>query len=71
MRVTHAMRSMVDTVAGGTLMNKTEEEVYKLIEEMLLHNYQWSNKRTPSKKVGDKFDVDALTLVTAKMDAMT
>jgi len=43
--VTQLVRSMIDAAAGGTLMSKKEEEVYNLIEEMALNNYQWSNER--------------------------
>jgi len=43
-RVTQPVRSMIDAAAGGTLMSKTEEEAYNLIEEMALNNYQWSNE---------------------------
>jgi len=35
---------MIDAAAVGTLMSKTKEEVYNLIEEMALNNYQWSNE---------------------------
>jgi len=38
--VTYAMRSMINAAAGRTLMNKMEDEVYNLIEEMALNNYQ-------------------------------
>jgi len=53
--VTHVMRSMMDAVTGGRLMNKIEE-VHNLLEEMALNNHQWCNERTPSKKVGGKSD---------------
>jgi len=69
--VIQPMRSMIDAAAGGTLMSKTEEEAFNLIEEMALNNYQWSSEYGQLKRVGGKFDVDALTLLTAKMDAMT
>ena len=36
--VTQPMRAMIDAAAGGTLMSKTEEEAYNLIEEMALNN---------------------------------
>jgi len=36
-----------------------------------LNNFQWSNERGQPKRVGGKYDIDALTLLTAKMDAMT
>ena len=69
--VTQPMRSMIDAAAGGTLMSKTEELAYNLIEEMALNNYQLSNERGQPKRVGGKYDIDALTLLTTKMDAMT
>jgi len=52
-------------------MSKTDEEAYYLIEEMALNNYQWSNERGQPKRFGGKYDIDALTLLTSKMDAMT
>ncbi|KAK5770379.1 hypothetical protein PVK06_046529 [Gossypium arboreum] len=33
-------RQMIDTATGGTINNKTPEEAYEFIEEMLLNNYQ-------------------------------
>ena len=69
--VTQPVRSMIDAAAGGTLMSKTEEEAYNLIEEMALNNFQWSSERTQPKRVGGKFELDAITLLTAKMDATT
>jgi len=62
---------MINVVTGKTWMNKIEDKAFNLIEEMTLINYEWSSERTPSKKAGGKFDVDALTLLTIKMDAMT
>ena len=48
-----------------------ENKAYNLIEEMILNNYQLFNKRAPSKKARGKFDVDALTLHTIKMNVLT
>ena len=70
-RVTQPVRSMIDAAARGTLMSKTEEEAYNLIEEMALNNYQWSNEQGQPKRVGGKYEIFSLTLLTAKMDAMT
>jgi len=36
--VTQPLRSTIDAAAGGTLMNKTKDEAYNLIEEMTLNN---------------------------------
>jgi len=42
--VTQLVRSTNDAAAGGTLMNKPEDEAYYLIEEMALNNFQWSTE---------------------------
>jgi len=52
-------------------MSKTEEKAYNFIDKMALNNYQWSTECGQPKRVGGKYDIDALTLLTAKMDAMT
>jgi len=62
---------MIDAAAGDTLMSKREDEAYNRNEEMSLNHYQWSNECGQPKGVGGKFDVDALTLLTPNMDAMT
>jgi len=69
--VTQPVRSMIDAAAGGTLMSKTEDEAYNLFDKMVLNNYQWSSEHGQPKRVGGKYNVDALTLLTAKMDATT
>jgi len=56
---------------SGTLISKTEDKTYNLIKEMAVNNYQGSNECEQPKRVGGKFDIDALILPTAKMDAMT
>ena len=35
-------RTMIDATARGTLMGKTSEVAYELLEEMASNNYQWS-----------------------------
>jgi len=70
-RVTQLLCFTIDAAAGDPLMNKTEDETYNLINEMVLNNYQWSDDRGQPKRVGGKLEVDALALLTAKVDAMT
>jgi len=36
-----------------------------------IEQLSWSSERGQPKRVGGKYDVDALTFLTAKMDAMT
>ena len=52
-------------------MSKTEDEAYNLIEEMELSNFQWSTERAQPRQVGGKLEVDAITLLSAKVDSMT
>ena len=52
-------------------MSKTEDEAYNLIEEMTLNIFQWSIYRTQPKRVRGKLEVNAITLLSAKLDAMT
>ena len=65
------MRSSIDAAAGDTLMNKMEEEAYNLIEEMTFNNYQWSNERSQPKRVGSKLELDAISMLSAKIDVMS
>jgi len=62
---------MIDAGCRRTLMSKMEEGAYNLIEDMALNNYQWSSECGQPKRVGGKYDIDALTLLTVKMDVMT
>jgi len=68
--VTQPIRSTIDAAVGGTLMTKTEDEAYNLIKEMTLNNFQWPTEQGQPKRVGGKFKVDALTLLSAKVDAI-
>ena len=49
--VSRLVRSIIDVVVGGTLINKTEDEAYNLIEEMTLNNCQWYNERRQPKRL--------------------
>jgi len=52
-------------------MNKTKDEAFSLIEEMLLNNYQWSNERSQSKRFGGKLKLDAISMLSTKVDAIS
>jgi len=65
------VRSTIDAKAGRTLLNKTKDEAHNLIEEMALNNVQWYTERGQPKRVGGKLEVDALTLLSAKVDTLT
>ena len=61
----------MDAATGGTLMNRMKDEAYNLIEKMTFNNYQSSNKRRQCKRVKGKLKLDALTLLSAKVDVMS
>jgi len=65
------MKSTIDVVASGTLMNMKEDEAYNFIEEMTLNNYQYSNERSQPKRVGGKLELDAIFMLSTKVDAMS
>jgi len=69
--VTQLIRFTIDEPGGGTLMNKTEDKAYNLIEEIALNNYQWSNERIRPERVGDKLELDAISMFFTKVDAMS
>ena len=69
--VTQSVRSTIDVMAGGTLMSKTEDKAYNLIEEMSLNNFQWSTERTQPKRVGGKHGANAISSLSTKVDAVT
>jgi len=52
-------------------MNKTEDEAYNLIKEMSLNNFQWSSKRAQPKRVGGKLELDAISILSSKVDAIS
>ena len=52
-------------------MNKSINKAYDLFKDMAFNHYQWFNERGTQKKVPGKYDVDALDLITAKVDALT
>ncbi|XP_038973879.1 uncharacterized protein LOC120105457 [Phoenix dactylifera] len=68
--LTHSVRITIDAAAGGTLMSKSIEEAYELLEEMASNNYQWSNERCMPKKVSGMYDVDGINMLNAKVDSL-
>ena len=65
------MRSTNDAAAGGTLVNKAEDKGHNLIEEMAFNHFQWSSEIAQPKWVGDKLELDAISMVSSKVDAMS
>ena len=69
-------RASVDAVAGGALMSREPLEAMNLIDSMA-QNQQWSGRDDSRQRGGQggnqgggKYEVDHITALTAKMDAM-
>ena len=68
-RVNHTIRVNIDA-AGDTIISKTLEDALDLFKEMANTQSLWSNERTITKKDG-AIEVDNLTMLNAKLDALT
>ncbi|XP_042400981.1 uncharacterized protein LOC121991015 [Zingiber officinale] len=67
----------LDSAAGGALMNKSLDETEDIIESVAQNYHEWATERSggysfsnPTKASG-KFDVYAITMMSAKLDALT
>ena len=50
----------MDAAASSTLLSKTSEEVYHLLEEMSDNNCQWPSERSMVKKTVGILEVDPI-----------
>ncbi|XP_062109879.1 uncharacterized protein LOC133821751 [Humulus lupulus] len=64
-------RTLIDAAAGGAFMRKSANEAYDLLEEMAINNQQWPSERGNSKKVAGLHEIDAISKVTAQVEALT
>ncbi|XP_021724901.1 uncharacterized protein LOC110692209 [Chenopodium quinoa] len=68
--LTHEFRIYIDAASGGSLMAKNPTKAKELIEKMAANdNYHPGDRNTV--KTRGKFDVDALTLLTSSVQALT
>ena len=61
-------RALVDTGAGGTIIDMEPQEILELFER-LAQQQQWSN-REGSRGTGGRYEVDELAMMQAKLDAL-
>ncbi|XP_062119053.1 uncharacterized protein LOC133832765 [Humulus lupulus] len=64
-------RTIIDVAAGGAFMSKSANEAYELLEEMEMNNYQWPIERGQPKKVAGIMELDAISMLTAQVVALT
>ncbi|KAI3465801.1 hypothetical protein Pfo_022464 [Paulownia fortunei] len=64
-------RTIIDAAAGGTLMSKTANKAYILLEDMATNSYQWPSERSSIKRVAGVLDVDSFTQLAAQVSALS
>ncbi|XP_042379899.1 uncharacterized protein LOC121972279 [Zingiber officinale] len=76
-RINYHTKVSINSTAGGALINKSLDETEEIIENVPQNHHQWASERSggsfsgnPIKVLG-KFDIDAVTLMSAKLDALT
>ncbi|XP_024022668.1 uncharacterized protein LOC112091966 [Morus notabilis] len=65
------LKSNIDAAAGGSLMAKSIDSAYELLEDMAANNYQWPIERSMRKKVAGIHEVDAITALTVQVAALS
>ncbi|XP_021717277.1 uncharacterized protein LOC110685124 [Chenopodium quinoa] len=68
--LTHEFRIYIDAASGGSLMTKNPTKAKELVEKMAANDNYHPRGRNTVKTRG-KFDVDALTLLTSSIQALT
>ena len=63
-------RTIVDAAASGTLLSKTLEEAYRLLEEMSANNCQWPSERSMVKKTTGILEVDPIVSLSAQVSTL-
>ncbi|XP_044489283.1 uncharacterized protein LOC123213766 [Mangifera indica] len=69
--LSHLLKSILDAAANGSLMGKTFDMALHLIEEMASNSCRWPNDRASQKRHLGVHEVDGITMVNAKLDALT
>ncbi|XP_075518300.1 uncharacterized protein LOC142552410 [Primulina tabacum] len=57
-------RGTVDAAAGGTILAKSPEQAYDLLEQMTINSYQWPSERAGVKRTAGVYAVDPITSLT-------
>ncbi|XP_052203104.1 uncharacterized protein LOC127808573 [Diospyros lotus] len=63
-------RSMIDAAAEGTIMRKTPDEAYELLDEMASNSYQWQADRLPMRRPTIGHEVSNISSLSAQVAAL-
>ena len=64
------MKISVDTVVRGAFIGKSIDAVKVFLEEMTFNNYHRSNERVAQKKSSSRYEVNDMTLLAGRADAL-
>ncbi|KAK1587423.1 hypothetical protein Q3G72_012697 [Acer saccharum] len=64
-------RQFVDISTGGSLMNKSMDATYDLIEDMSVANNHWGSDRKTPRKAPGVLEMDQVTALQAQVKALT
>lgn len=68
-------QNLVDSSANGALLRKTYDEAHAILDSIARNNYEWGTtedkRKRPVKTSSSGFEIDSLTAVNAKIDALT
>ncbi|KAJ8768975.1 hypothetical protein K2173_023970 [Erythroxylum novogranatense] len=62
-------RSTIDTATGGSLMRKTPDQAYRLIDKMATSSFQYHSERHSKRPTGARV-VDNTVVLSAQMDVL-
>ena len=60
----------MDVAASGTMLSKTLEEAYHLLEEMSTNNFHWPSKKSMAKKTIGILEVDPMVSLSTQVSAL-
>ena len=64
-------KSIVDAAAAGSIMTKTYEETYELMEKLASNHHQNVYDRTARKPTHEVLQMDVFTTLSAQLSALT
>ncbi|XP_073124801.1 uncharacterized protein [Henckelia pumila] len=65
-----ANRSTIDAASRGTIMRKTPEEAYELLEDIASHTYQLQSDRNIPKRPAGVHQIDEFTAISGQLEAL-
>ena len=69
--VMRSTRDTIDAAACGSLMRKTIESAFELLEKMANNNCLWPSERHLAPRQGEKLGVDEVTSIQAQLAALS